>query len=122
MTISKAVLASLGVLATALALIGVVVPLLPTTPLLLLAAACFVRSSDRLYNRLIGNRWFGGAIQGYLDRRTVPRRARIIALVMLWGTMTLAVTQVGSWWLRGVLILIAILVTVHLLRLKSTTS
>lgn len=120
MTVSKALLASLGVLATALALIGVVVPLLPTTPLLLLAAACFVRSSDRLYNRLIGNRWFGGTIQDYLDRRTVPRRARIIALVMLWGTMTLAVTQVGSWWLRGVLILIAILVSAHLLRLKST--
>ena len=120
MTLGKALLASLGVLATALALIGVVVPLLPTTPLLLLAAACFVRSSDRLYNRLIGNRWFGRDIRGYLEHRTVPRRARIIALVMLWGTITLAVTQVGSWWLRGVLILIAILVTVHLLRLKSS--
>ena len=117
--LSKWLLMSLGVLATVVGLIGVVVPLLPTTPLLLLAAACFVRSSDRLYNRLIGNRWFGGPIQGYLDRRTVPRRARILALVMLWGTMTLAVTQVSSWWLRGVLILIAILVTVHLLRLKS---
>ena len=120
MTHSKALLVSLGVLATALALIGVVVPLLPTTPLLLLAAACFVRSSNRLYNRPIGNRWFGRDIQGYLEHRTVPRRARIIALVMLWVTMTLAVTQVGSWWLRGVLILIAILVTVHLLRLKSS--
>ena len=120
MTLGKALLVSLGVLATALALIGVVVPLLPTTPLLLLAAACFVRSSDRLYNRLIGNRWFGRDIQGYLEHRTVPRRARIVALVMLWGTITLAMTQVGSWWLRGVLVVIASLVTAHLLCLKST--
>jgi uncharacterized membrane protein YbaN (DUF454 family) len=120
MMLSKVLLISVGVFAIALALIGIVVPLLPTTPLLLLAAACFVRSSDRLYNQLIGNRWFGRDIQGYLEHRTVPRRSRILALVMLWGTMTLAVTQVGSWWLRGVLVFIAILVTAHLLRLKST--
>lgn len=119
MTLGKALLASLGVLATVVGLIGVVVPLLPTTPLLLLAAACFIRSSDRLYNRLVGNRWFGRHVRGYLERRVVPWRTKLVALVMLWGTMLLTISQVGSWGLRGVLALIAAVVTFYVLRLRS---
>jgi hypothetical protein len=101
------------------ALIGIVVPLLPTTPLLLLAAACFVRSSDRLYNRLTGSRWVGRQIRGYLEHRTVARRTRALALVMLWSMMLLAMTQVAAWWAQGAMVLIGVGVTVHLLRLKS---
>jgi len=63
--LGKWLLMSLGVLAMVVGLIGVVVPLLPTTPFLLLAAACFVRSSDTLYDRLTTNRLLGGFIRDY---------------------------------------------------------
>ena len=69
--LGKWLLMSLGVLATVVGLIGVVVPLVPTTPFLLLAAACFVRSSDTLYDRLIANRLLGGFIRDYREQRGV---------------------------------------------------
>lgn len=116
----RVLLASIGILATALALIGLFVPLLPTTPLLLLAAACFMRSSDRLYRWLIGNRWFGPVIQSYRAHRAVPRRTKTVALILLWSVIGSSVLLAGSWWVRGLLLVIASLVTVHVARLRST--
>jgi hypothetical protein len=117
--LGRVLLVSLGVAATAAGIIGLVVPVLPTTPFLLLAAACFVRSSDRLYRGLIGNRWFGRTIRSYREHRAVPRRTRIIALVMLWTAIAFSAIRVDAWWVRGLLALIAGLVTLHLLRLRS---
>jgi uncharacterized membrane protein YbaN (DUF454 family) len=64
-----------------LAAVGVVVPGLPTTPLLLLAAACFARSSPRLHARLLANPVFGPLIREWQETRTVPVRAKVIAIV-----------------------------------------
>ena len=75
--LGKWLLMSLGILATTVGLIGVVVPLLPTTPFLLLAAACFVRSSDTLYGRLTSNRLFGGFIRDYREQRGVSACAKL---------------------------------------------
>jgi hypothetical protein len=118
--LTKWVLMSLGVLATAVGLIGVVVPLLPTTPFLLLAAACFVRSSDTLYGWLTSNRLFGGFIRDYREQRGVSARANIMALVLLWGVIGYtALTAVDAAWLRVLLVAIAVVVTIHLLRLRT---
>ena len=118
--ISKWLLASLGVLLTVVGLIGVVVPLLPTTPFLLLAAACFVRSSDTLYGRLISNRLVGSFIRDYREQRGVSARAKLTALVLLWGVIGYtALTAVDAAWLRVLLAVIAVAVTIHLLRLKT---
>lgn len=102
-----------------LALIGLVVPLLPTTPLLLLAAACFMRSSDRMYRWLIGNRWFGPTIRSYREQRAIPRQTKIGALILLWGVIGVSALLTGSWWVRGLLVIIASLLTLHVARLKS---
>ena len=75
--LGKWLLMSLGVLAMVVGLIGVVVPLLPTTPFLLLAAACFVRSSDTMYGWLISNRLFGGFIRDYREQRGVSRARKL---------------------------------------------
>ena len=83
--LGKWLLMSLGVLAMVVGLIGVVVPLLPTTPFLLLAAACFVRSSDTMYGWLTSNRLFGGFIRDYREQRGVSARAKIMALVAALG-------------------------------------
>ena len=118
--LGKWLLMSLGVLATAVGLIGVVVPLLPTTPFLLLAAACFVRSSDTLYDRLTTNRLLGGFIRDYREQRGVTARAKMTALVLLWGVIGYtALTVVDLIWVRVLLAVIAVAVTVHLLRMKT---
>ena len=118
--LGKWLLMSLGVLAMVVGLIGVVVPLLPTTPFLLLAAACFVRSSDTLYDRLITNRLLGGFIRDYREQRGVTARAKVTALVVLWGVIGYtALTVVDLIWVRVLLAVIAVAVTVHLLRMKT---
>ena len=107
--LGKWLLMSLGVLAMVVGLIGVVVPLLPTTPFLLLAAACFVRSSDTLYDRLTTNRLLGGFIRDYREQRGVSARAKITALVVLWGVIGYtALMVVDLIWVRVLLAVIAV--------------
>lgn len=118
--LGKWLLMSLGILAMVVGLIGVVVPLLPTTPFLLLAAACFVRSSDTMYGWLVSNRLFGGFIRDYREQRGVSARAKIVALALLWGVIGYtALTAVDAAWLRVLLVAIAVAVTIHLLRLRT---
>lgn len=121
-TLRKAALMTAGILAVGLALIGIFVPVLPTTPFLLLAAACFVRSSDRLYNWLMHHKWFGEYIRHYREYRAVTLQAKIIALVLLWSVIGYtALVVVSAWWLRGLLAAIAVGVTLHLLHIKTLT-
>ena len=72
----RALLIIVGLLSVAVGVVGIFVPLLPTTVFLLLAAACFVRSSDRLYRRLITNRVFGSYIRNYREHRAMPLGAK----------------------------------------------
>lgn len=74
-----------GALCLLLALIGVVLPLLPTTPFVILAAACFARSSPRLHAWLLHHRLFGPVLQNWETKRCIPRRIRWLALTMMIG-------------------------------------
>lgn len=76
-----------GVLSVGLATAGIVVPLLPTTPFLLLAAACFVRSSDRLHRWLLGHRVYGPIIRGYREHRALPASSKVTILVFTWAAI-----------------------------------
>ena len=119
-TFRKWLLMTIGVVAVGLGAAGIFLPLLPTTPFLLLAAACFIRSSDRLYQWLITNRWFGSFIRNYREHRTIPLRAKVIAVVLLWTTMIYsAFALIDHRALRVLLLLIAAVVTAYLLRLKT---
>jgi hypothetical protein len=118
----KGLLVAVGMIAVGLGIIGVFVPLLPTTPFLLLAAACFIRSSERLYAWLIHHRWFGPYIRNYRDHRAITLRAKVATLVLLWVTIGYSAIMVAStWWLRALLAAIAVGVTIHLLHLKTLT-
>ena len=86
----KALLIILGTLFLALGAVGIVVPGLPTTPFLLLAAALYVRSSRRLYAWLIGHRLFGPIIRRYRETRTISRRSKIISLTLMWAMISLS--------------------------------
>jgi uncharacterized membrane protein YbaN (DUF454 family) len=76
-----------GFILVGLAVLGIFLPLLPTTPLLLLAAACFSRSSERWHRWLLNHRTFGPIIRSWQERRCIPRRAKAVSigLVMLFG-------------------------------------
>jgi hypothetical protein len=118
----KWLLVTLGILSVVLGMVGVFVPVLPTTPFLLLAAGCFMRSSPRLYNWLIHHKWFGDYIRHYREHRAVTLKSKIIALVMLWGVIGYtAFGVIDNWWIRGVLGVIAVGVTLHLLHLRTLT-
>ena len=118
----RALLATAGVVLTGIAVVGIVVPLLPTTPFLLLAAACFLRSSDRLHRWLTTHRWFGPYIRNYQERRAITNRARVVALLLLWGTLGYTTFGVVSnLALRVLLLVIGLGCTLYILRLNTAT-
>jgi len=85
--IKKYLLVVAGCLSLGLGVIGIFLPLLPTTPLLLLAAACYIRSSDRLYNWLITHKRFGPYIYNYRAGNGIPLKAKIVGVSTLWISM-----------------------------------
>jgi uncharacterized membrane protein YbaN (DUF454 family) len=108
-----------GCLLLATGVVGIVVPVLPTTPFLLLAALCFARSSVRCHRWLLGNRFFGRYLNDYLSGRGVPGKVKAGVLAFLWLVITLsAVFLAQDLWLRIVLFAVACGVTVHVLLLK----
>lgn len=106
-----------GWISVALGVLGIFLPLLPTTPFMLLAAACFARSSPRFYRWITSHPKFGPIIADYLAGRGLPRRARRLALLMLWAGVGLGSYSVGLWWARLAMLLTAVLVSLYLLRL-----
>ena len=98
-----------------LGIVGIFVPLLPTTPFLLLAAACYARSSQRCYGWLLNNKWFGNYIRSYLERKGVPLKVKVLTVTLLWITIGASIAfAVQSFAIRLILVLIAIGVSVHI--------
>jgi hypothetical protein len=118
--LQRGLLITAGILSLGLGTVGIFLPLLPTTPFLLLAAACFIRSSGRLYQWLIHHRWFGAYIRNYREHRAMTLRAKVVALVLLWGVIgSSAAFAMSDWTIRFFLLLVAVGVTIHLLHLKT---
>jgi uncharacterized membrane protein YbaN (DUF454 family) len=114
----RLVLIVCGTLSVGLGVIGIFVPLMPTTVFLLLAAACYARSSERYYQRLVQHKWLGSYIRNSREGGGMSRRHKIFTLALLWiGIGTTAVFTVEAWWLRTLLAGIALAVTVHVARL-----
>jgi len=114
-TAKRRLLIGAGTLCTGLGIIGIFIPILPTTPFLLLAAACYMRSSERSYQWLINNRIFGAYLRNYTEGRGMPLRTKIFTILLLWLTIGLSITfGVQNIVIRIVLICIAIGVTVYI--------
>lgn len=110
----------LGTISLILGILGIFLPLLPTTPFLLLTAFLYMRSSTRCYNWLMNQKYLGSYIRNYSEHKVIPLRAKIITLILLWGSIIYcAGFIVPNLIVKILLILIAIGVTWHVLSFKS---
>lgn len=115
----KVVFIIVGTISVALGLIGIIIPLLPTTPLLLLAAACFARSSPKFHSWLFHNPWFGTYLTNYKEGRGIPSKIKVYSIVFLWCVVGLWIVFADvSQIFQIILIVIGMAVTVHLMLLR----
>ena len=125
--IVRALLIVAGTISLVFALIGIAMPVLPTTPFLLLTVACYCRSSERLYRWLINNKWFGEYIRNYQEGRGIPLKTKVFALAVMWTTISVATLVIlpmytlplPIWTLQIAMFVIALAVSIHILRLPT---
>jgi uncharacterized membrane protein YbaN (DUF454 family) len=112
----------LGLFFVGLGVMGIFLPLLPTTPFLLLAAACFLRSSSRLYAWLVGNKIFGEYLRRYWSGEGMSRGSKFWTLAFLWaglGISAFLFVPERLEWVRWLLLAIGAGVTTHILKLPT---
>jgi uncharacterized membrane protein YbaN (DUF454 family) len=115
-------LLAVGWLSVVLGVIGIFVPVLPTTPFLLLAAACFVRSSRRFYLWLVNHRHLGPWVRDYLEGNGIPLKGKVYALGLMWASIGLSCYLVPLPWARAFMLTSAVLVSIYILRQKTLPS
>ena len=116
----KLILAALGLLSLGLGILGIFLPVLPTTPLLLLAAALFLRSSRPLYDRLLNHPRLGPYIRNFMEHKAIPLRVKVISVSMVWITLLYCAVAVAEHWaFRLFFILLAAAITAHILHYKT---
>jgi len=121
-TWGRALWAALGALCVAIGLIGVVLPGLPTTPFLILAAACFLRSSQALYDRLLGHPRFGPLVRDFREGKGLTRRVKLLALALMWIFVLFALgpgLPAGNLWMRALVGAAALVGTASILCLST---
>jgi uncharacterized membrane protein YbaN (DUF454 family) len=118
----KWILITAGTIFVGLGIIGIFLPILPTTPFLLLAAACYARSSKKFYDWLLNNKLFGAYIKNYSEGKGVPIKVKIFTLFLLWSTILFSMFLIIQIiWIKILLLIIAIGVTLHILTVKTYT-
>ena len=116
----RALLIVIGWLSVVTAVVGLFLPLVPTVPLLLLAAACFARSSERFHRWLVEHNQLGPLVRDYLEGSGIPLRAKMTAIGMVWISVPAsAFIFVREQWIRALLLMIAAGITVYLIRLPT---
>ncbi len=113
----KSLLAFFGVVSLALGVAGIFLPLLPTTPFLLLAAWLFVRSSPRLYDWLMSHPRLGEYIRNFREERAIPLRVKIVSVSLIWLTIGFCIVSVVAewWWAQVALAVLAAAISWHIL-------
>lgn len=119
MGLKKSLLVIAGTLSLVVGVIGIFLPLLPTTPLLLLAAYCYLKSSDKLYNRLINSKRLGPYIKNYIEKKAVKKKVKYSALAFLWTSLIISIILIDNIYIRLLLGLIGIAVSTHIVLLKT---
>ena len=116
-----------GTICVVLGAIGIVLPILPTTPFLLAAAACYYKSSEKMHRWLLNNKWFGEYIRNYTEGKGLTKKTKITALTVLWATIIFSTIFMLHRLLppnlvlplQFVMIAVAVAVSFHILRLPT---
>jgi hypothetical protein len=118
--IINGVLVASGSFFLVLGIIGIFIPILPTTPFLLLTAACYGRGSKKFYNWLIHNRLFGEYIKNYREGKGIPFTVKILTVIFLWITIGISILIfISDYIVQIVLLIIAILVSAHIIMIRT---
>lgn len=118
--LKKSLYVTAGSFFLALGCIGTILPILPTTPFLLLSAACYYKSSERMHRWILNNRWFGNYIRNYKEGKGLSLRAKVFTLALLWLFISYsAFFIVNMFFIQAVLFLIAFGVSLHIATLPT---
>lgn len=108
-----------GSISLSLGVIGIFVPLMPTTIFLIIAAYFYFKSSPKLYNWLVNHKIFGKYISDYRKYKAMPKKAKITAILMLWVTILISALIIAKLWAFIALFIVAISVTAYILSIKT---
>ena len=111
----------IGCVSLALGVLGIFLPMLPTTPFLLLSAAAWFKASPALYEWLLNHKVFGEYIRNYREHRAIPLRVKIVSVSLVWITIGYCIFAVVNkwWWAQVLMALLAIAVSWHILSFKT---
>lgn len=116
----RLILTIFGLISLGLGILGIFLPVLPTTPLLLLAAALFLRSNRKLYDWLLNHPKLGPYICNFMVHKAIPLRIKVISVSMVWITLiNCAVFVAEHWAFRLFFIVLATAITIHILSYKT---
>ncbi len=116
--VTRTFLLAFGWLSVVFAVLGIFLPLLPTVPLLLLALACFARSSEKFYSWIINHNRLGPIVRPYLENEGLPPGVKFKSITLIWISIGITVLFfVPLLWVKVMLLLIALGVTGYILRM-----
>jgi uncharacterized membrane protein YbaN (DUF454 family) len=118
--IKKMLLLVSGTVFVGIGFIGIIIPVLPTTPFLLLAALCYIRGSEKMYFWLISNKIFGSFIKNYYEGKGITVLAKIATIILLWVSIIISVIfMIHVVIIQIIVICVAAAVTTHILLIKT---
>lgn len=119
-SLKKAIFNIAGTISLGLGTVGIFLPVLPTTPFLLLSAACYYKGSERMHRWLPSNKLFGSYIRNYKEGKGLSQTAKIFTLFLLWITICISTFYaVNNYVIQVILFAIAIAVTIHIITLPT---
>lgn len=116
--VKKYVLITLGTITLSLGVIGIFLPIIPTTPFLLITSYCYLRSSKSLHTWLLKHPILGRYIKDYLEHRTVSRKIKVVALGTLWPSLVFTIFQIPLVSIKILLAIIGTMVSLHIIKLR----
>lgn len=115
----RIVFASLGYTFLGLGVIGIVIPVFPTTPFVILSAGCFTQGSPKLHNWLRNSKFFGEYIENYQNKKGIRKSTKIFSIIFLWFMIILSILMNRQIYVDILLFTVAILVTIHIVMLRN---
>lgn len=115
----KILLVFLGFVSVGLGVLGIFLPVLPTTPFLLLAAWLFLKGSPRWHDWLLNQPHLGKYIRNYMQEHKIPLKVKIGSIATLWIGITVSIILVEIWWVKILLLAVAVAVSIHILSFKT---